>query len=178
MQPERPLENINPTDWIGKLKSEKNPQTLLEAVMALARVGDPGQQDLAVSELSKMNWDQLTKSQQLHLLRDYALILIRMGEPNPTTQAALQKLASHFPAGDPELDRELARVLAAANVPQVVAGTIELLEVAPTQEEQIHYAMGLAQCLKQDGIAICGKGISIGSSRRPACRVVTPLLRT
>ena len=137
------LENINPTDWIGKLKSEKDPQTLLEAVMALARVGDPGQQDLAVSELSKMNWDQLTKSQQLHLLRDYALILIRMGKPKPTTQAALQKLASHFPAGDPELDRELARVLAAANVPQVVKGTIALLEVAPTQEEQIHYAMVL-----------------------------------
>ncbi|MCH2180971.1 MAG: c-type cytochrome [Mariniblastus sp.] len=137
------LENLPATEWIGKLKSEENPQIILEAVMALARVGDPDQQGLAVEQLSKLDWSNLTKSQRLHLLRDYALILIRMGKPNPPTQAAIEKLASHFPANDPELDRELARLLSAANAPQAVSTTIDLLEKAPTQEEQIHYAIVL-----------------------------------
>ena len=137
------LENLNQADWTDKLKTETNPQTVLEAVMALARVGEASQQDLAVSQLSKLKWGQLTQPQKLHLLRDYALVLIRMGAPKPETLAAVGKLATHFPAQNAELDRELARVLAAADVPEVVAGTVALLETAPTQEEQIHYAMVL-----------------------------------
>ena len=137
------LENNKPIKWIDKLEVEKDPQTRLEAVMALARVGDAGQQDLAVKGLAELNWDQLDKEQRLHLLRDYALILIRMGKPQPATLKALQNLANHFPSNDPELDRELSRVLAAADVPAVVAGTVGLLETAPTQEEQIHYAIVL-----------------------------------
>lgn len=129
--------------WQDRAQNATDPQTILECAMAWARVGKAEHQPLVSSMLRRLDWQQLTDDQRLHLLRDWSLVLIRMGDPLDQTRQAIAQLSSHFPAQDYRVSRELARLLAGAQIPDVVAPAVELMETAPTQEDQIHYALCL-----------------------------------
>jgi putative heme-binding domain-containing protein len=119
---------------------------LIQGIIALARNGQPADRAAAFTALQQLDFSQLPKPLQLDLLRAYGLVALRLGTPDDTERAAiLQKLDSFFPAGDPELDRELSQLLAYLRAPKVIDRTIALLQSSPTQEEQIHYAFVLRE---------------------------------
>lgn len=130
--------------WQQRALEEANPQALITAMVALARNGDKSLQPRIVKALAALDWSSLDRNLKLDLLRAYALAFTRMGKPSDSTrQTVLDHVNSHFPAKNQFLNRELSRLLAYLEAPNVVRRTLDLLAVAPTQEEQIHYAFVL-----------------------------------
>ena len=101
----------------------------------------PGQ---VLDSLERIGWDKLNDAQRLDLLRVYAILFNRMGRQD---DAAVQKLIALFdgryPAQDRYINGELCQLLVYLQAPSVAGKTMKLLEVAPTQEEQIEYAKSL-----------------------------------
>jgi len=143
--------------WQARALAETGPQALLESSLALARCGNPADRNLPkqiVTALDRCDWSQLSSSQRLALLRTYGLILIRLAPADKATQAMLiDRLDGHFPADDASLNRELSRLLCFLNAPAIVDRTLSLLEVAPTQEEQIHYVYALRSAIANAPLA-------------------------
>ncbi|QEG24570.1 c-type cytochrome [Mariniblastus fucicola] len=139
------LEHQAPEKWISKIGDETRPNALLEGALAVARCGrDNGFREIAVKALDRLAWNDLSKSQRLALLRVYGLMMIRSQYQLPSAVAAVNSLSSEFPSGDADLDRELSKILIAANVESAVPQTLDLLLAADTQEEQVAYAWHLA----------------------------------
>ncbi|MFP6886891.1 MAG: c-type cytochrome, partial [Opitutales bacterium] len=124
--------------WAKKALAEKDPQSLLSAITALARNGSSDLRDVALEALDRLDWLKLTEPQQLHLLRDYALTFIRLGRPDPKQASAIiAKLDPHYPAGTDALNHELCTVLTYLEAPSVPAKTIPML--AQNRNEQDEY---------------------------------------
>lgn len=130
--------------WIEKAVAEKDPQAVLEIAMAAARNATPEWQKKIVMLLGQLDWSKLEQAQRLHLLRDYGLTLIRMGADDEFTRNQVrEKFSALFPAETEVMNRELSRLLIAVEDSTVAAKTMQLLETAVTQEEQIHYVLSL-----------------------------------
>ena len=130
--------------WQDRVFAEKDPHALITAAIALARHGDEKLQFKLIDQLCSLDWSKLDESQRLDLLRAMGLTFIRMGESSVgAREAAMTYLNYEFPARSQSLNRELAQVLIYLEAPEIVQRTVKLLENAPTQEEQIHYALSL-----------------------------------
>ncbi len=142
------IENQDVKKWIDQAQSETDPQSSLEAILALARAGQPEDQAAAVNAMSRLTWNELSKFQQLHMLRNLGLMMVRMVKkdepPSPELLALISKVGGAYPANDAELDREFSRVLIAAGVPDAIEKTLLVLKNAETQQQQIHFALALA----------------------------------
>ena len=132
------------SSWQNRLTNETNSQAILEAVVALTRCGNVQNQNAAVTALNRLDWNALSKMQRLHLIRAYGLVLCRLGAPTQQTLDSIQKLANHFPLGDEVTDRELAKLLIAAQTPDVTEKVVKLLLSPSAQEQQIAYALMLS----------------------------------
>ncbi|MCH2183711.1 MAG: c-type cytochrome, partial [Mariniblastus sp.] len=143
--------------WQARALAETEPQALLESSLALARCGNPADRNLPqqmVTALDRCDWSQLSPSQRLALLRAYGLILIRLAPADESIHAMLiDRIDGHFPADDASLNRELSRLLCFLNAPAIVDRTLSLLEVAPTQEEQIHNVYALRSVIADSPLA-------------------------
>ncbi len=130
--------------WAERALSETDRQKTIEAIVALARCGNESHQAAAIEALQRVDWtaSDLTKEQRLHLLRAYGLVLIRLGKPTPEAQAKIGELMAHFPNGNSDVDRELAKLLIAVKAP-VTAKLVEMMIAPGPQEHQIAYAMML-----------------------------------
>ncbi|MBX9579209.1 MAG: c-type cytochrome [Gemmataceae bacterium] len=138
------LEHIPDEVWQERALAEKDPRALTAAMIALARCGGRELQPKIVAALGRLNWDTLNEEARLDLLRAYALALTRMGEPSPEVRAeVLGRLDGRYPAGSWPLDCELCQLLVYLKAPKVIDRTLKLLASAPSQEEQIHYAVCL-----------------------------------
>ena len=83
-------------------------------------------------------------ARQLDLLRVYEVVLNRFGRPDESTaQRLIGRFDPHYPSRVRELNAELCQLLVYLQAPDAAAKTVALLEQAPTQEEQIHYAQAL-----------------------------------
>jgi hypothetical protein len=141
------LEHQDPGAWQANIARESNAWAILESVMALARTNRQSAQPLALEALARLDWEQLDEPQRLHLIRDYALLLLRAERPAAAVAAAVvDRLNDRFPSGSPLVDRELSRMLAASDAPDLVPRAMRSLETAHTQEAQIHYAAMLRVC--------------------------------
>ena len=130
--------------WQQRALAEKDPLTLIHAIVALARQGDETLQPDIVAALGKLSWPQLEITSRLELLRAYGLTLARLGAPAASTrQTLLQTLDRHYPAEDVRINRELCRLLVFLEAPEVISRTFRLLNNAATQEEQVHYLLCL-----------------------------------
>lgn len=118
--------------------------TLLNGAVALARQGDSSLKDKLAGTLRELEWNNLDRDQQLGLLRAYSLVFARLGQPSDSVRSAtIEHLNPQYPTLDSDLNAELSRVLAYLEAPGVVRKSLDLLAAAPTQEEQIHYALVL-----------------------------------
>jgi putative heme-binding domain-containing protein len=125
-------------EWQDKALAEKDPETLLTGMVALARCGDKTLEPKIVAALNQLPWASLSESQRLELLRAYGLTFARMGKPSAATVApVIAKLDALFPAKQAEFNRELSALLVYLEAPGAVARTLKLLETSPVQEEQI-----------------------------------------
>jgi putative heme-binding domain-containing protein len=131
-------------EWQERSLAEKNTQTALTALLALARLSDSSVQPKLLAALDAIKWDSLTHSQQLDLLRVYGLTFIRMGMPAAAErQQAIARFDAVFPSTSRELNAELSQLLIYLEAPRAATKTMKLLADAPTQEEQLDYVKSL-----------------------------------
>jgi putative heme-binding domain-containing protein len=146
------------SQWRSKALKEKDPRKAIAALVALIRVSgkdrfpekqagpapDPRQRAQVLGALSKISWTGLAPADQVDLLRAYSLALIRLGRPDPAQrQKLIAKFDPLFPAKKTELDELLARLLIYLEAPSAAQKVVAALQAAPTQEEQVDYAVAL-----------------------------------
>jgi putative heme-binding domain-containing protein len=126
------LEHQPVNEWEEKALAEKDPVTLTQAMIALARKGDPKDKNKLLAALQTINYKNLSESQRIDVLRGFELVLARMGMPDANTKTGvIAYLDPHYPAdGGNELNRELVKVLSYLDAPTVVKKTIDILDNA------------------------------------------------
>src|SRR5262249_62332926 len=78
------------------------------------------------------------------LLRVYSLAFIRMGTPEDATRARVsRRFDAVYPSTSRELNAELCKLLVYLQAPSAATKTMALMTKAPTQEEQMEYALSL-----------------------------------
>ena len=130
--------------WKSRTLSESQPQAAIEALLALARLGPKDMQADVLGALAKISLASLTKSLQLQKLRVLEVSISRQGKPSE--EAAKQIILDVdpiYPNEDEPMNRELSQVLLALDAPGAVGKTVNLMAAAPTQEEQLIYALSL-----------------------------------
>jgi putative heme-binding domain-containing protein len=147
-------------EWQGKALAEKDPVTLTQAAIALAREGSADQRDKLLTALAAINYTQLSEPQQIDLLRAFELVLARMGLPSPGVKAkVIDALDPQYPAGDNNLNRSLSKVLVYLGDPRAVEKTMALMANAKDDtayQKQITQASDLILRNPQYGMDIAG----------------------
>lgn len=117
------------SQWQDKALAETNPQRATQAIVALARQGNESAKSGALNTLMKINFSQLTESQQFDVLRAFELIFLRMGAPEAADKAkAIAYLNPHYPAKTALLNRGLSKVLVYLEAPGVITKTLALMQ--------------------------------------------------
>ena len=121
-----------PTErWADRALAELQPQASIEALIALARVGDKSLQPKIITALSRLDFGAQPAELRQPLLRAWQLAFTRMGRPADEVCATIAaKLESHFPHPDALVSRELASLLVYLGSNQVVGKIVPLLSVS------------------------------------------------
>jgi putative heme-binding domain-containing protein len=147
-------------EWQDKALAEKDPVTLTQAAIALAREGRADLRDKMLMALAGINYSQLTEPQQIDLLRAFELVLARMGLPSPGVKAkVIDALDRQYPAGDNNLNRSLSKVLVYLGDPKAVEKTMALMANAKDDtayQKQITQPSDLILRNPQYGMDIAG----------------------
>jgi putative heme-binding domain-containing protein len=151
------IEHQDPKTWQDKALKETDPAKSINALLALVRTtakdpfhhpskpGDPvagvDLKEPILAALDRIDWQKLSDSQRLDLLRVYSVLFNRLGWPDRADRARLiKKLDPQFPAKSRELNAELVQLLVYLEAPGIAGKALHLVENAPTQEEQLEYA--------------------------------------
>jgi putative heme-binding domain-containing protein len=127
------IERQPPARWADRALSESHPTAALEALVALARVGNANDQERIFDALGKIEFDGLSGPERLAWLRVWQLSLVRHGKPKAEACKRLAaKLEPLYPHQDLLITRELAQILVVLDSTVVAARTVPLL--ATTQD--------------------------------------------
>ena len=139
------IEHQPVADWADRAVQEStNADAQITALLALARCGDEDYQIPLLESLAHLRGQDLSESQMLAALRVLGLAFIRMGEPDADiARDVAEALNPMYPSNSIAINRELCALLVYLQHPEVAGKTLALLEQAPTQEEQLHYALCL-----------------------------------
>ncbi|MBX9678724.1 MAG: c-type cytochrome [Gemmataceae bacterium] len=138
------LEFQDPKTWQEKALAEKNPVALTHALIGLARVGEKSLLPKMLSALETVDWNKLTLPQRIDYLRAYQLAFLRMGKPEGEMKDSVAKrIDSFYPSNARETNAELSKLVCFLETPKAVAATLALIAKAPSQEEQMEYALSL-----------------------------------
>lgn len=138
------LEFQSPSAWAGRATDEKNPVALTHAMIGLARVGGKQLLPQILTSLERVDWAKLTDAQKIDYLRAYQLAFIRMGPPETDWKARAGKRVDGFYSDSSrEVNAELCKLTSYLETTNGVTKTLSLMAKAPTQEEQIEYALSL-----------------------------------
>lgn len=152
------LEHQDVAGWREKALKEKDPEASLTALLGLVRAAardpqhpnkkdvtaDPSLQPAVLEALARHDWEKLTYSQRLELLRIYAILFVRTGKPSDEARKALiARFDPLLPTKGREANAMLTELLIYLDAPGIAGKGLKLLESAPTQEEQIEYAKSL-----------------------------------
>ena len=131
-------------EWQAKALSEKHPRAAFTALLALARMGSADTQPAILKSLAAIPFDYLVEEQTLEKLRVIEVSIARQGVPTgDVAKQVIGHLDPHYPARSEFVNRELSQILLVLNAPNAVVKTLALMKAAPTQEEQVSYAMAL-----------------------------------
>ena len=115
--------------WAAQALAETNPQSAIEALIALARLGDKTLQPRLIAALGRFDFAQLPAPLQLPYLRAWQLAFTRMGKPAPEVCSKIvDRFAPQFPTADLLVNRELVTLLVYLDSPYIVAQTVPLLD--------------------------------------------------
>ncbi len=152
------LEWQDPAQWREKALVEPNPRIAIAALASLARVSgrdvihraegtdapDGTLRGKMIAALAQMDWKSLSHQDRLDWCRAMSLTFTRLGFPTEAEREALTKqLSPLFPAESRELNSELAQLLVYLQAPEAAERIVKAMIEAPTQEEQIDYALSL-----------------------------------
>ena len=144
--------------WADKALSESDPQIKVEALLALTRVTgicpqhrndespaiDTAMRARLLDAVLSIDMSNLDATSQLTLQRTIQIILNRFGRPdNSTVEKLSAAIDPLFPSNSADLNWLLCETLAYLQAPSVAAKTMDLIEAAPTQEEQVQYARSI-----------------------------------
>ncbi|WP_206106486.1 c-type cytochrome [Ilyomonas limi] len=125
------VENQPVSEWQDKALNEKDPVILTQAIIALARQGNPAVRDQALKSLMSADYTKLSEPQQIDFVRAFELVMSRLGLPGADVKAQIAAyLNPQYPAKTNELNRELSKVLVYVDAPQSVEKTMDLLATA------------------------------------------------
>lgn len=117
--------------WADQALAETNPYASIEALIALARLGDKSLQPKIFIALGRLDLAKLPKDLHLPYLRAWQLTFIRMGKPAPEIcQKITSRLEPLFPNSDSLVNRELASLLVYLDSPTIVGKLVPLLATA------------------------------------------------
>lgn len=137
------LEHQPVAQWQDRFSAETDPQTIVEATIALARCTENRAQAL-LQKLEQLQLENLNRTLQLDLLRAYTLVFIRHGRPTDSVASQIgQQCLSLFPTRDSHLDRELSRMLAFLRTDGSIEPMLKALETAESSDDQMHFALML-----------------------------------
>jgi putative heme-binding domain-containing protein len=135
------LEHQKVSAWQDRVLAEKNTEKLISGAVALARQGDKAVRPQLLEALDRIDFAALSETNQLDLLRAYALGLMRLGgEPDKDTAAKLaKKFDPFYPAKTDALNRELSAMLIYLKSPTVIAKTLALMQAPskPISQDQM-----------------------------------------
>ncbi|MEH6407297.1 MAG: c-type cytochrome [Leeuwenhoekiella sp.] len=116
-------------EWQEKVFQEKDPVSLVQGIIALARHTDESQRDHMLNTLMELNYNNLSAIEQVNLVRAFELTLSRFGLPaNTEKNKVIDYLTNHYPAQTDVLNQLLSKTLAYLNDPTVVKKTLDLLD--------------------------------------------------
>lgn len=123
------IEHQPVSEWQQKALAEKDPVILTNAMIALARRGDGKNKGPMLAALEGVDYGKLSEPQKIDFLRAIELTLSRVDSTDTSGRANLVAyLTPQYPAnGGNELNRELVKLLAYLNAPQVVEKTVALI---------------------------------------------------
>lgn len=131
------LEHQPVSEWQARVLAEKDPQTLTQGAVALARHGKASSRDGILKALLGIDYAKLAESQKIDLLRAFELVTLRMGSPEGAMREQLiSYLNPHYPANTNALNRGLSKLLVHLEAPGVVEKTIALLQTAEDEEAE------------------------------------------
>jgi putative heme-binding domain-containing protein len=133
------LESQDRALWERRALSETNATAGLTALLALARTGPRDSQAVLLEALGRFPLDSLEERNALLKLRVIEISLLRQGVPRTNMSLLASELRRAYPAKSSPQNRELSRLLLYVGSPDAITKTLDLLETAPTQEEQLHY---------------------------------------
>lgn len=183
------LERQPTARWADRALAELQPQALIEATIALARVGDKALQPKLISSLSRLDLKTVAPELRLPLLRAWQLVFTRMGKPSAEVCATVAaKLDPLFPHADPLVNRELLPLLVFLESRQVVVKAVPLLSVSEPVTMTGEEIGGAALIARNDRYAAAVTGvtanrpdrqqIAMAYTLRHATTGWTPRLRT
>jgi putative heme-binding domain-containing protein len=136
------LEHLPTEVWKSSFVNEKNPIKIIGSGIAMARQGSPKDENIIINKLNSINWEGLSESQKVDLLRNYALVFIRMGPPETKqAQSIKNRFKDYFPSESDMLNRELASILIYLNEKNAVKNTVALLEKHTKEKTKIKSGM-------------------------------------
>lgn len=119
------------SQWQEKALMEKDPVTLTQAMLALARNGKSNLKSQIFKALMSVNYNELNTMQQIALLRTFEVTLFRMGLPDAAQKAeVISYLDAKYPASNNESNRIMSKTLAFLSDPQVISKTLSLMETS------------------------------------------------
>ena len=119
------------SEWQARALKETDPQTLTQAIIALARHGKQDLKNSLLQALMKVNYAKLSSEQQIDLLRAFEVIFFRMGNPEGAVKnQVVAYLNPHYPARANDLNRMLSKILVHIDAPGAVKKTLALMENA------------------------------------------------
>jgi putative heme-binding domain-containing protein len=136
------LEHQPAASYQEKVFAEKNPDALLNGIVALARQGDKSIQAKLLAACDHLQFAQLPERLQCDYLRALSLVFLRMGEPDAATAAKfVSKLDASFPAASKDVNRDLCAMLIYLKSPTIVNKVIaefqkpSVVEASPEMAE-------------------------------------------
>ncbi len=154
------IEHQNLDRWEARALQETNPVAAINALLALVRVVGqdpvnhprkpsdpvPGLQKKAsiLAALERIDLSKLSDLERCDLLRVYTVVFNRLGGPDPATRERLiRRIDPLFPARSSLLNADLCQLLVYLESPNVAEKALTLMDIAPSQEEQMEYANSL-----------------------------------
>ena len=132
------LERQPTAQWAAKALATTDVNAGLEAVVGLARIGDPSLREPLLEKLGEVAGAKLSREQSLAAMRALQLIIIRLGPPEGQILADVREhLERVYPTPDHALNRELCQTLVALGSQSVVSKTVQLLATTGDDFEDI-----------------------------------------
>ncbi len=123
------LEHQNIAQWRDLALAEKNPIKTINSLISLTRSGTNTDKGNILKKLLEIDFNSLSSTEQMDLLRAYELVFSRFGTPESAQMKQLTTfLNSKYPAKLAEHNRQYCKLLVFLNSPEVIEKTLTLIE--------------------------------------------------